>query len=171
MRLVNLDRPIIRTNIRHLNIGDLWIRHEQLLHSTFTDRLSGAKVFSKIDVRDAYHRIPIREGDQWKTAFRTRYGHFEYLVMPFGLANAPATFQVYIHRAFAGLVDVVCIVYLDDILVFSNNENEHWAHVQEVLNANGAQSQKLTPAFPADPETRGKKHHFFQSLSLSYIPI
>ena len=85
------------------------------------DRLSKAKVYTKLDLRNAYHRIRIREGDEWKTAFRTRYGHFEYLVLPFGLTNAPATFQAYINRALAGLVDVTCIVYLDDILIYSND--------------------------------------------------
>jgi len=58
-------------------------------------------------------------------AFQTRYGHFEYLVLPFGLTNAPATFQVYINRALAGLVDVTCIVYLDDILIYSDNPAVH----------------------------------------------
>ncbi|UPX16320.1 uncharacterized protein EKO05_0006729 [Ascochyta rabiei] len=61
------------------------------------DRLSKAKVFTKLDLRDAYHRLQIKEGNEWKTAFKTRYGHFEYLVMPFRLANAPATFQSYIY--------------------------------------------------------------------------
>jgi len=97
------------------------------------DRLARSKVFSKIDLKDAYHRICIRKGDKWKTAFRTRYGHFEYLVMPFGLTNAPATFQAYINRALAGIVDVYCVVYLDDILIFSESEEEHALHVQEVL--------------------------------------
>jgi len=78
-------------------------------------------VFTKLDLKDAYHRIRIRSGDEWKTAFRTRYGHFEYRVMPFGLSNAPATFQAYINQALIGLVDVTCVIYLDDILVFSED--------------------------------------------------
>ena len=82
---------------------------------------------------DAYHRIRIREGDKWKTAFRTRYGHFEYLVVPFGLVNAPATFQTYIDNALAGLVDTICIVYLDDILIFSEKPEDHQQHVRSVL--------------------------------------
>jgi hypothetical protein len=97
------------------------------------DRLNGSVVFSKLDLRNAYHRIRIREGDEWKTAFRTRYGHFEYLVMPFGLTNAPATFQAYINRALRGLVDVFCIVYLDDILIFSRSEKEHYEHLEAVI--------------------------------------
>ena len=97
------------------------------------DRLSNSQIFTKIDLRDAYHRIRIKRGDEWKTAFRTRYGHFEYKVMPFGLTNAPATFQSYIHRALRGLIDVTCIVYLDDILIFSQDLESHQRAVREVL--------------------------------------
>ena len=97
------------------------------------DRLSKAKVFTKLDLCNAYYRIRIREGDEWKMAFRTRYGHFEYMVMPFGLANAPATFQAYINKALAGLVDVTCIVYIDDILIYSKDPKAHRWHVAEVL--------------------------------------
>ena len=86
------------------------------------DRLSSAKVFLKIDLRDAYHRIRIQPGDEWKTAFRTRYGHFEYRVIPFGLTNAPAIFQLYIDRALRGLVDICCIVYIDDIMIYSDDQ-------------------------------------------------
>jgi hypothetical protein len=82
------------------------------------DRLMGSKWFIKIDLRDAYHWIRIKRGDEWKMAFRTRYGHYEYLVMPFGLTNAPATFQSYIHDALKGLIDDFVIVYLDDILIY-----------------------------------------------------
>ena len=89
------------------------------------DCLSTAKRYTKLDLWNAYHRICIREGDEWKTAFRTRYGHFEYLVMPFGLANAPATFQACINRALAGLVNVTCIVYLDNILIYSDDPMTH----------------------------------------------
>lgn len=97
------------------------------------DRLAGAKIYTQLDLKDAYHRIRIREGDEWKTAFRTRYGHFEYTVMPFGLANAPATFQSYINRALSDLLDVCCVVYLDDILIYSQTEEEHTRHVRMVL--------------------------------------
>jgi len=103
------------------------------LMSEILDRLQGARIFTKLDLKDAYHRIRIRAGDEWKTAFRTRYGHYEYLVMPFGLVNAPATFQAYINRALAGLVDLICIVYLDDILIYSTDPAEHTLHVRSVL--------------------------------------
>ena len=97
------------------------------------DRLGRAKVYTKLDLKDAYYRIRIKEGDEWKTAFRCRYGHFEYCVMPFGLANAPATFQTFINEVLGDLVDNICIVYLDDILIYSNSEEEHTQHVHRVL--------------------------------------
>jgi len=84
-------------------------------------------------MRDAYHRIRIKAGDEWKTAFWTRYGHFEYTVVPFGLTNAPATFQSYINSALSDLLDITCVVYLDDVLIFSKTEDEHIEHVKEVL--------------------------------------
>jgi hypothetical protein len=87
-----------------------------------------------VDIRDAYHRIRIRKSDQWKTAFRTRYGQFEYTVMPFGLTNAPATFQAYINRALTGLIDDFCVVYLDDILIYSQTREEHTSHILQVLD-------------------------------------
>lgn len=97
------------------------------------DRLSGAKIYTKLDLRDAYHRIRIAEEDRWKTAFRTRYGHYEYLVMPFGLTNAPATFQAYINEALRGLLDDICVAYMDDILIYSSDTEEHEKHVRLVL--------------------------------------
>jgi hypothetical protein len=108
-------------------------RYALPLITEILDRVAGASWFSKIDVKDAYYRIRIKPGDEWKTAFRTRYGHFEFLVMPMGLTNAPATFQSYIHQALRGLVDNSCIVYLDDILIYSKTREEHTRHVREVL--------------------------------------
>lgn len=118
---------------RGLNSLTIKNRYPLPLIDEMLDRLQGARFFTKLDLRDAYHRIRIREGDEWKTAFRTRYGHFEYLVMPFGLANAPATFQAYINRALSGLLDVCCVVYLDDILVYSRTQEEHRRNVTAVL--------------------------------------
>ena len=94
------------------------------------DRLGRARRFTQLDLTSAYHRMRIREGDEWKTAFRTRYGHFEYQVMPFGLTNAPATFQSYINKILAEKLDVIVIVYLDDILIYTKDESE--SHVQAV---------------------------------------
>jgi Reverse transcriptase (RNA-dependent DNA polymerase) len=86
-----------------------------------------------MDLRGAYNLIRIAEGDEWKTAFRTRYGLFEYLVMPFGLTNAPATFQTYMNDTLREYLDRFCVVYLDDILIYSNSLEEHREHVREVL--------------------------------------
>lgn len=96
-------------------------------------RLSKAKKFTALDLRGAYNLVRIREGDEWKTAFRTRYGHFEYRVMPFGLTNAPAVFQHLMNSIFRDLLDKTVIVYLDDILIFSENPDDHERHVSEVL--------------------------------------
>ena len=97
------------------------------------DRLSEASWFSKIDLRAAYHLIRIKEGDEWKTAFRTRYGLYEYQVMPFGLTNAPASFQNLINDVLREYLDLSVIVYLDDILIFSKTREEHVVHVKQVL--------------------------------------
>lgn len=118
---------------RGLNKITIKNRHPLPLIGETLDRLRGAKVFTKLDLRNAYYRVRIRPGDEWKTAFRTRYGHFEYQVMPFGLANAPATFQAFINRALEGLLDISCVVYLDDILIYSGDPTEHEDHVREVL--------------------------------------
>ena len=118
---------------RSLNRITIKNRYPLPLISEALDRLVGAKIYTKLDIRSAYNLIRIREGDEWKTAFRTRYGHFEYLVMPFGLANAPATFQGYINHILRDYLDVFCIAYLDDILIYSNSKEEHTLHVRKVL--------------------------------------
>jgi hypothetical protein len=98
------------------------------------DRLRTSKVFTKLDLRGAYNLIRVKEGEEWKTAFRTRYGHFECLVMPFGLTNAPAVFQHFMNDVFRDLLDSSVLVYIDDILVFSDNIEDHLQHVREVLS-------------------------------------
>ncbi|SYW74704.1 uncharacterized protein UHO2_01570 [Ustilago hordei] len=92
-----------------------------------------AKFYSKLDLRAAYNLIRIAKGDEWKTAFGTQLGLYEYLVMPFGLANAPAHFQSFINVIFQDIIRVYVVVYLDDFLIFSDTEEAHIRHVTEVL--------------------------------------
>ena len=96
-------------------------------------RLSKAKIFTKLDIRQAFHRIRISPESEELTAFRTRYGLFQYKVLPFGLTNGPATFQSYINDTLRDLLDVTCTAYLDDILIYSDDELEHEAHVKQVV--------------------------------------
>ncbi|KAJ1697055.1 hypothetical protein LUZ63_005567 [Rhynchospora breviuscula] len=97
------------------------------------DQLQGSSVCSKIDLRTGYHQLRIRPSDVEKTAFRTRYGHYEYLVMPFGLTNAPAAFMDLMNRVFRDLLDSCVVVFIDDILIYSKTLEEHEEHLQLVL--------------------------------------
>jgi len=100
-------------------------RHPLPLISEALDRLGGAKYFTKLNIKDAYHNIRIREGDEWKKNFSTKLGTYEYLVMPFGLCNAPAAFQRWINEVLMEHIDMCCIVYLDHVLIYSNTLQQH----------------------------------------------
>ncbi|KAJ1596579.1 hypothetical protein NDA14_000915 [Ustilago hordei] len=95
--------------------------------------LRKARIYTKLDLRAAYNLIQIAKGDEWKTAFGTQLGLYEYLVMPFGLANAPAHFQSFINDIFQDIIGIYVVVYLDDFLIFSDTEEAHVKHVTEVL--------------------------------------
>ena len=114
---------------RGLNAITIKNQYPLPLITKIMDRVTGASYFSKIDLKDAYYQIRIKARDKWKTAFRTCYGHYEFLVVPIGLTNALAIFQAYINNALCSLVDNFCIVYLDDILVFSKTKEEHNQHL------------------------------------------
>ena len=97
------------------------------------DQFRGARVYSMIDLRTGYHQLRVRETYTPKTEFRTRYGHFEFTEMPFGLTNAPAAFMDLMHRVFQPYLDQFGVVFVDDILIYSQSEWEHEYHLRIVL--------------------------------------
>jgi hypothetical protein len=127
------DRPVI--DYRPLNARTVKDRTPLPLITELKDRLQGKKIFTVLDLKGAYNLICIKKGDEWKTAFRTRFGLFEYVVMPFGLTNAPATFQRMINNVLRQYLDIFVTCYLDDILIFLDNEEEHTEYVYKVLQA------------------------------------
>lgn len=125
----------LRPCIDYRGLNDITIKNKYplpLMDSAFAP-LHGSTVFTKLDLRDAYHLVRIKEGDQWKTAFNTPLGHFEYEVMPFGLTNAPAVFQSLVNDVLRDMLNRFVFVYLDDILIFSPDLKTHQQHVRLVL--------------------------------------
>ena len=125
LRLCNDYRQLNRVTIKNRyplpRIDDLF------------DQLRGVRVYSKIDLRTGYHQLRVRDTGIPKTAFRTRYGHFEFTVMPFGLTNAPAAFMDLMHRVFQPYLDQFVVVFVDDILIYSQSEWEHENHLRIIL--------------------------------------
>ncbi|KAG1930727.1 retrotransposable element [Pimephales promelas] len=124
-------RPCI--DYRGLNDITVKYRYPLPLVPAALEQLRQAKYYTKLDLRNAYNLIHIREGDEWKTAFSTTSGHYEYLVMPFGLSNSPSVFQAFMNDIFRDMLDRWVIVYIDDILIYSNSLEEHVQHVRSVL--------------------------------------
>lgn len=118
---------------RGLNQITKWNHYPLPLIGNLLDQLQSAKVFTKIDLHAGYNNIRIAPRHEWKMAFQTRYGLFEYMVMLFGMTNSPTTFQHFMNDIFQDMADLYIIVYLDDILIFSANTKEHWKHVRAVL--------------------------------------
>ncbi|KAJ9566605.1 hypothetical protein OSB04_002571 [Centaurea solstitialis] len=116
-----LNKVTVKNNYPLQRIDDLF------------DQLQGAKYFSKIDLRSGYHQLKVREEDIPKTAFRTRYGHYEFLVMSFGLTNAPVAFMDLMNRVCKPYLDEFVIVFIDDILIYSKTAEEHGEHLRKVL--------------------------------------
>jgi hypothetical protein len=118
---------------RRLNNITIKDRHPLPLQEELIEKQKHAKVFTKLDLLSGYNNIRIKEGDEWKTAFRMKFGHYKYTVMPFGLTNAPAVFQHLMNDIFRNLLDIYVIVFLDNILIFSKSREEHVGHVKEVV--------------------------------------
>ena len=97
------------------------------------DQVRGASVFSKLDLRSRYHQVRIKEEDIFKTAFRTRYGYYDFVVMPFRLTNAPASFMCLMNSVLSKYLDNFVIGFIDDILIYSKNEQEHKEHLRIIL--------------------------------------
>ena len=116
-----LNRVTIKNRYPLLRIDDLF------------DQMRGARVYSKIDLRTDYHQLRVREADIPKTMFRTRYRHFEFTMMLFGLTNAPAAFMDLMHRVFQPYLDQFFVVFVDDILIYSQSEEEHEDHLRVIL--------------------------------------
>ena len=125
----------LRFCVDYRGLNDITIknRYPLPLISETLSRLSKAVIYSKLDIISAFNRLRIAHGEEWKTAFRTRYGLFEYLVLPFGLCNGPASFQAYINETLREYLDIFCTAYLDDILIYSDSLAQHRHHVKVVL--------------------------------------
>ncbi len=116
---VNKKDGSLRPCIDYRGLNDITVNNRYTLPlSSAPELLQGAQIFTKLDLRNAYHLVRIREGDEWKTAFNTPTGHFEYRVMPFGLTNAPAVFQALINDVLRDIINRFVFVYLDDIQIF-----------------------------------------------------
>ena len=116
-----LNKVTVRNNYPLPRIDDLFYQ------------LQGASVFSKIDLRTGYHQLKIKDEDVSKTSFRSRYGHYEFIVLPFGLTNAPAAFMDLMNRVFKPYLDSFIIVFIDDILIYSRSREEHSTHLRLAL--------------------------------------
>ena len=114
---MKLNKMTIKNQYPHPGIDDLF------------DHFQGGTIFSKIYLRSSYHQVRIKDEDIFKTTFRTHYGHYEFVVMPFGLTNAPATFMCLMNNILSNYLDKFVVVFIDDILIYSKNEQEHKEHL------------------------------------------
>ena len=135
MLLVEKKDKSLRMVVDYRALNEVTIKNKYplpMINDLF-DQLQGAKVFSKIDLRSGYHQLKIREKEIPKTSFTTRYGLYEYMVMSFGLTNAPAYFMSMMNKVFMEYLDKFVVVFIDDIMVYSKNKEEHKEHLRLVL--------------------------------------
>jgi len=118
-------------DFRNLNKITRKDRYPIPLVTNLLNQLGSVKVYTKLDLRAGYYNVCIAAGHEWKTTFRMHYGSFEFLVMPMGLTNAPTMFQAFMNHSFQDMTDIFVVIYLDDILIFSNSLAEHQVHCQE----------------------------------------
>jgi len=123
----------IVVDYRGLNKVTIHNKYPIPLMTELRDQVRDAQIFTKLDLKNGFHLIRVRKGDEWKTAFRTRYGHYQYRVMPFGLVNAPATFQTMMNEILREFLDQGVVVYIDDILIYSKTVEEPIILVRKVL--------------------------------------
>ncbi len=131
--LKNEESLYLCVDYRDLNKITIKNCHSLLLISETLNWLSEVKMFIKLDLKNAYHCIRIKKDNEWKTAFHTCYSHFEYMIMSFKLINASATFQVYINWVLTELVNVFCVIYLNNILIYFSSLEEYQSHVKQIL--------------------------------------
>src|ERR1043165_6749890 len=134
--LVKKEEGSMRLCVDYRQLNKVTIKNQYpvLRIDDLMDQLVGACVFSKIDLRSGYHQIRAKMKDIQKTAFRTRYGHYEYSVMPFGVTNAPSVFMEYMNRIFHEYLDQFVVVFIDDILIYSKSEDDDAEHLKIVVS-------------------------------------
>ena len=132
-------------DFRGLNKVTILNRYPLPLMNELHNRVRSAKIFTKLGLKAGYNLIRTKKGNEWKTAFRSRYGHYEYTVIPFGLANAPATFQYMMNEISKDMIEHGVVIYLDDILIYSRSEEYHIALTKKVLECLQEHQLALSP--------------------------